>query len=75
MNASEAAARLGVPEHAVLAIEEHPGGHVVTLTGDGPAMLVSETTARVYVPEVDDAPEPTGKPKRKTAAKKASGAA
>lgn len=50
-----AAQRLGVAEHHITAIDEHPEGHVVTLR-DGQRMLISATVARAYVPEVDDAP-------------------
>lgn len=58
MTNAEAAARLGVAEHQVQAVEERDDDHVVTLA-DGGRWLVSETVARVYVPEVDD-PKPTG---------------
>lgn len=53
MNIAQAAHRLGVAEHLVLTVQEHPAGHLATLRS-GVVMLVSETTARVYLPEVDD---------------------
>lgn len=54
MNTIEAARRLGVGEFQVTAIRElDAGGHVVTLRS-GHLMLVSQTTARAFVPEVDE---------------------
>lgn len=53
MNAVEAAARLGVHESQVRSVEECEAGHKVLLRS-GVLMLVSETTARVFVPEVDE---------------------
>lgn len=50
---AQAAHRLGVHETQIRTLEEHPAGHLVTLRS-GVVMLVSETTARVYLPEVDD---------------------
>lgn len=52
MNTEEAARRLGVPAHHVTALDVHPAGHIATVRGV--LMLVSDTVARVYVPEVDD---------------------
>ena len=49
----EAAHRLGVHETQVRSVEECPAGHRVLLRS-GVLMLVSETTARVFVPEVDE---------------------
>lgn len=68
---AELAARLGVHETHITSVETHPAGLLVSLL-NGSVMLVSETVARPYVPEVDDVP--VEKPK-KNAAKKASGAA
>jgi hypothetical protein len=53
VNIAQAAHRLGVHETQIRTLEEHPAGHLATLR-DGVVMLVSETTARVYVPEIDD---------------------
>jgi hypothetical protein len=53
VNIAEAARRLNVAESHIRTVEEHSAGHVVTLRS-GVRMLVSETTARVFVPEVDD---------------------
>ncbi|WP_020525842.1 hypothetical protein [Catelliglobosispora koreensis] len=53
MTKVDAAQRLGVHETAVVSVVDHSAGCVVTLR-DGRVMLVSETTARAYVPEVDD---------------------
>lgn len=53
MTRVEAAARLGVHETMVTAVDEHPAGHLVTLRS-GAVMLVSPTVSRAYVPEVDD---------------------
>lgn len=55
MTAEQAAARLGVAPAQVVKVREHQGGHVVELRS-GKLMLVSPTTARAYLPEVDDAP-------------------
>lgn len=75
MNAAEAAARLGVHETMVTGIAAHAAGDLVSLR-DGSVMLVTDQVARVYVPEVDDAPEPKAEKKAtKAAAKKAAGAA
>jgi len=49
----EAARRLGVHETAVRTVDERESDCVVTLR-DGTRMLVSDTVARPYVPEVDD---------------------
>lgn len=75
MNTVEAARRLGVHETQVRSVQVHPAGFVVSLRS-GPQMLISETVARVYVPEVDDAPEVTPEPvaaekPKKAVAKKA----
>jgi hypothetical protein len=51
----EAAHRLGVHETAVRTVEDRENDSVVTLRA-GSKMLVSETVARAYVPEVDDVP-------------------
>lgn len=84
MTKVDAAQRLGVHETAVVSVVGHPAGCVVTLR-DGRVMLVSETTTRAYVPEVDDpaaeAEEPAleakaeTKPKTAAAKKGAKGAA
>jgi hypothetical protein len=50
----EAARRLGVHETAVRTVEDREDCSVVTLR-DGTLMLVSDTVARPYVAEVDDA--------------------
>lgn len=47
------ASRLGLGPHEVLEVREHPAGCVVELR-DGPPLLVTDTVARRYVPEVDD---------------------
>lgn len=52
MTRDEAARRLGVPAHQVTDVQPHPAGHIATVRGA--LMLVSETVARAYVPEVDD---------------------
>lgn len=49
----DAAARLGVHETQVAEVVEHPAGHVVSLRS-GMRMLITETVARVYLPDVDD---------------------
>lgn len=59
MTPFEAAQRLGVHETAVRTVEVRENDCVATLR-DGRKMLVSETVARPYVPEVDD--EPDGEP-------------
>ncbi len=54
MNIPEAARRLNVAESHITSIRVlDSGGHVVTLRS-GQLMLVSRTTARVFVPEVDE---------------------
>lgn len=58
MTRLEAAQRLGLSEREVTAVREHPGGHVATLNGGRREVLIGETVARAYVPEVDDAEEP-----------------
>lgn len=76
MTAVEAARRLGVHETQVVAVELRRADCVVTLR-NGARMLVSDTTARAYVPEVDDV-RAEGAPKaeapKKTTAKRAAGA-
>ncbi len=57
MTKAQAAHRLGVAEHEVRALDDHPAGILATLRS-GQVMLIAETVARVYVPEVDDAAEP-----------------
>ncbi|HEY9473327.1 MAG TPA: histone-like nucleoid-structuring protein Lsr2 [Mycobacteriales bacterium] len=52
MNRQVAAGRLGVPEHQVVGVVEHVGGHVADLA-DGRRMLIGPTVARRFVPEVD----------------------
>lgn len=52
MTPSEAAARLGIADHRVAEVVDHPGGCVARLV-DGRLMLVSDTVARPYVPDVD----------------------
>lgn len=58
MTPNDVAKRLSVPVASVLAVATLPatkhsdGGHVATLAG-GERVLVSATTARRYVPEVD----------------------
>lgn len=61
MTPFEAAQRLGVHETAVRTVEERENDCVATLR-DGRRMLVSETVARAYVPEVDDVTEPEDEP-------------
>ncbi len=56
MTPVEAAHRLGVHETAVRTVYERESDRVVTLR-DGTQMLVSDTVARAYVPEVDDIAE------------------
>lgn len=55
MTPYEAAQRLGVHETAVRTVEQRASDCVVTLRDDR-KILVTETVARPYVPEVDDAP-------------------
>ncbi len=78
MTPVEAAHRLGVHETAVRTVEERENDAVVTLR-DGTRMLVSDTVARAYVPEVDDEVEPDGaeldEPKPKAPAKRTQGKA
>ena len=56
MTPFEVAQRLGVHETAVRTVEARESDCVVELR-DGRRMLVTETVARPYVPEVDDEPE------------------
>ena len=56
MTPVEAARRLGVHETAVRTVEERENDCVVTLRDDT-RMLISDTVARPYVPEVDDVTE------------------
>lgn len=53
MTPVQAAHLLGVHETAVRTVEDRESDSVVTLR-DGTRMLVSATTARAYVSEVDD---------------------
>lgn len=54
MTRLEAAQRLNLPEHHIASITKASAGHLVELR-TGRVMLVSDTVARAYVPEVDDA--------------------
>lgn len=82
MTPVEAAHRLGVHETAVRTVEDRENDSVVTLR-DGTQMLVSDTVARPYIPDVDDIDEPddsaekdeTPKPVKKAATAKGSKAA
>lgn len=56
------AARLGVRYADIRLVREHPAGHLVEMRS-GLVMLVTETVARRYVPEVDD-PQPESKRSR-----------
>jgi hypothetical protein len=57
----EAARRLGVHETAVRTVEDRDNESVATLR-DGTRMLVSDTVARPYVPEIDDIAEDADEP-------------
>lgn len=58
MSREDAAQRLGMSLREVTAVREHSAGHIATLNGGRPEMLISETVVRAYVPDVDDAPDP-----------------
>lgn len=61
MTPVEAARRLGVHETAVRTVEDRDNDSVATLR-DGTRMLVSDTVARPYVPEIDDIAEDADQP-------------
>jgi len=61
MTREDAARRLGMSLREVTAVREHPAGHVSTLNGGRPEMLIGETAARRYIPEADD-PAPEAEP-------------
>lgn len=53
MTVDEVARRLDVSPARVSRVREHPAGHLAQVRDRG-TMLVTDTVARRYVPEVDD---------------------
>lgn len=59
MTFEQVAARLGITVHQVAGIDDHPAGQLVRLV-NGSRWLLTDTVARRYVPDVDDAPTDAG---------------